>query len=29
MKRTSEYTEEQKQKLTEFEKTHKCKIGLH
>jgi NAD(P)H-flavin reductase len=29
MKRTSEYTAEQKQKLEEFEKTHKCKIGLH
>ena len=29
MKRTSEYTEEQKQKLEEFEKHHKCKIGLH
>lgn len=29
MKRTGEYTAEQKQKLEEFEKTHKCKIGLH
>ena len=29
MKRTSEYTQEQKQKLEEFEKNHKCKIGLH
>lgn len=29
MKRTSEYTAEQKQKLEEFEKSHKCKIGLH
>ena len=29
MKRTSEYTEEQKQKLEEFERNHKCKIGLH
>lgn len=29
MKRTSEYTEQQKISLQEFEKTHKCKIGLH
>lgn len=29
MQRTSEYSEQQKQKLEEFEKNHKCKIGLH